>query len=177
MQHIFMKPCRTSVPHITFLFYFQRLLGATLLVFANKQDLPGSLSSEEIKEVSIHKIIQEKYTTVASPSGSRFRVCIRRRRRKRPRVSGSIRGLHLCKLGGILEGHSVHVTACPMSLLLHSIPGLCRRWTCPRSPPTTGRSSRAQPSPVTTFCTGSTGSSTTSAQGSSPSTKTTTNSL
>ena len=30
---------------------FQRLLGATLLVFANKQDLPGALSSEEIKEV------------------------------------------------------------------------------------------------------------------------------
>ena len=33
------------------LLYFQRLLGATLLVFANKQDLPGSLSSDEIKEV------------------------------------------------------------------------------------------------------------------------------
>jgi hypothetical protein len=30
---------------------FQRLLGATLLVFANKQDLPGALSAEEIKEV------------------------------------------------------------------------------------------------------------------------------
>ncbi|XP_039256873.1 ADP-ribosylation factor-like protein 2 [Styela clava] len=29
----------------------ERLAGATLLVFANKQDLPGSLSSEEIKEV------------------------------------------------------------------------------------------------------------------------------
>lgn len=31
---------------------FQRLLGATLLVFANKQDLPGALTAEEIKEVS-----------------------------------------------------------------------------------------------------------------------------
>ena len=30
--------------------YFQRLLGATLLVFANKQDLPGALKAEEIKE-------------------------------------------------------------------------------------------------------------------------------
>lgn len=30
----------------------QRLAGATLLVFANKQDLPGSLSSEAIKQVS-----------------------------------------------------------------------------------------------------------------------------
>lgn len=31
---------------------FQRLAGATLLIFANKQDLPGALSPEEIKEVS-----------------------------------------------------------------------------------------------------------------------------
>jgi len=29
----------------------QRLAGATLLVFANKQDLPGALSAEDIKEV------------------------------------------------------------------------------------------------------------------------------
>uniref|UniRef100_A0A1B6EZQ5 ADP-ribosylation factor-like protein 2 n=1 Tax=Cuerna arida TaxID=1464854 RepID=A0A1B6EZQ5_9HEMI len=29
----------------------ERLQGATLLVFANKQDLPGSLTSEEIKDV------------------------------------------------------------------------------------------------------------------------------
>ncbi len=29
-----------------------RLLGATLLVFANKQDLPGALSADEIKEAS-----------------------------------------------------------------------------------------------------------------------------
>ena len=31
---------------------FQRLAGATLLVFANKQDLPGALSPEDIKNVS-----------------------------------------------------------------------------------------------------------------------------
>lgn len=31
--------------------YFQRLAGATLLIFANKQDLPGALSAEDIKEV------------------------------------------------------------------------------------------------------------------------------
>jgi ADP-ribosylation factor-like protein 2 len=30
----------------------ERLSGATLLVFANKQDLPGSFKAEEIKEVS-----------------------------------------------------------------------------------------------------------------------------
>jgi signal recognition particle receptor subunit beta len=28
------------------------LAGATLLVFANKQDLPGALTAEEIKDVS-----------------------------------------------------------------------------------------------------------------------------
>ena len=31
--------------------YIQRLAGATLLVFANKQDVPGAMSSEEIKQV------------------------------------------------------------------------------------------------------------------------------
>lgn len=36
--------------------YFQRLAGATLLIFANKQDLPGALSSEEIKEVYLRNI-------------------------------------------------------------------------------------------------------------------------
>lgn len=30
----------------------QRLYGATLLVFANKQDLPEALSAEEIRDVS-----------------------------------------------------------------------------------------------------------------------------
>ena len=32
-------------------FFLQRLTGATLLVFANKQDLPGALKANEIKEV------------------------------------------------------------------------------------------------------------------------------
>ena len=31
--------------------FSQRLAGATLLVFANKQDLPGSLTAKEIREV------------------------------------------------------------------------------------------------------------------------------
>lgn len=31
---------------------FQRLAGATLLVFSNKQDLPGAVSAEEIRDVS-----------------------------------------------------------------------------------------------------------------------------
>jgi len=35
----------------------QRLAGATLLVFANKQDLPGALSAEDIKEVRVFHII------------------------------------------------------------------------------------------------------------------------
>lgn len=34
------------------LLFNQRLAGATLLVFANKQDLPGALSAEEIRDVS-----------------------------------------------------------------------------------------------------------------------------
>ncbi|XP_015766216.1 PREDICTED: ADP-ribosylation factor-like protein 2 [Acropora digitifera] len=37
----------------------ERLAGATLLVFANKQDLPGSLSGEEIRDVSFSKFSQE----------------------------------------------------------------------------------------------------------------------
>jgi len=32
---------------------FQRLAGATLLVFSNKQDLPGALHAEEIRDVSL----------------------------------------------------------------------------------------------------------------------------
>ena len=32
--------------------YLQRLAGATLLVFANKQDLPGAMSADEIRVVS-----------------------------------------------------------------------------------------------------------------------------
>jgi hypothetical protein len=32
--------------------FLQRLCGATLLIFANKQDLPGALSGEEIRDVS-----------------------------------------------------------------------------------------------------------------------------
>jgi ADP-ribosylation factor-like protein 2 len=32
----------------------ERLAGATLLVLANKQDLPGALSAQEIKDVSLN---------------------------------------------------------------------------------------------------------------------------
>lgn len=34
----------------------ERLAGATLLVLANKQDVPGALSSKEIKDVSIERL-------------------------------------------------------------------------------------------------------------------------
>ena len=34
------------------MFFSQRLAGASLLVFANKQDLPGAMSAEEIRGVS-----------------------------------------------------------------------------------------------------------------------------
>ena len=39
----------------------ERLAGATLLVLANKQDLPGALSAQEIKDVSIKFAIVEPY--------------------------------------------------------------------------------------------------------------------
>jgi hypothetical protein len=42
--------CNISFDCLAF-FSPQRLTGATLLVFANKQDLPGALKAEEIKEV------------------------------------------------------------------------------------------------------------------------------
>lgn len=38
--------------------HLQRLAGATLLVFANKQDLPGAVSAEEIRDVIIKYLIQ-----------------------------------------------------------------------------------------------------------------------
>ena len=38
----------------------QRLAGATLLVFANKQDLPGALSAEEIRDVSHFPVLIKK---------------------------------------------------------------------------------------------------------------------
>lgn len=39
-------------PPPTHLLFPQRLAGATLLIFANKQDLPGALSCNAIQEVS-----------------------------------------------------------------------------------------------------------------------------
>ena len=44
----------------------ERLLGATLLVFANKQDLPGSLAMEEIRDVlELDKIKTHHWQIVA----------------------------------------------------------------------------------------------------------------
>ena len=43
----------------------ERLLGATLLVFANKQDLPGALSLQEIREVlQLDKIVSHHWQIV-----------------------------------------------------------------------------------------------------------------
>lgn len=40
----------------------QRLAGATLLVFANKQDLPGALSKDAIQEVANHRAVSMVFT-------------------------------------------------------------------------------------------------------------------
>ena len=45
-------------------FLLQRLAGATLLVFANKQDLPGAMTADEIKEVLCFTLID--YTPVTN---------------------------------------------------------------------------------------------------------------
>lgn len=45
------------MPYVsTSTFFTQRLTGATLLVFANKQDLPGALKADEIKEAQKYGI-------------------------------------------------------------------------------------------------------------------------
>jgi len=46
----------------------ERLLGATLLVFANKQDLPGALSVEEISRVLELDTIKSHHCTIVSCS-------------------------------------------------------------------------------------------------------------
>jgi hypothetical protein len=51
------KHCDSGYLIPVFISILQRLAGATLLVFANKQDLPGSLSAENIRQVSICDII------------------------------------------------------------------------------------------------------------------------
>ena len=47
--------------------YLQRLAGCTLLVFANKQDLPGALTAQEIREVS--QFIVSPLSMLGSTSG------------------------------------------------------------------------------------------------------------
>lgn len=44
--------------------FLQRLAGATLLVFANKQDLPGALSKEAIQEVRLELFKQGSFTYI-----------------------------------------------------------------------------------------------------------------
>lgn len=46
-----MKEQMSNMVVINVISFIQRLAGATLLVFANKQDLPGALSKEAIREV------------------------------------------------------------------------------------------------------------------------------
>ena len=50
---IFNSPNQENLENTLLILSFQRLAGATLLVFANKQDLPGALSSDEIRQVSV----------------------------------------------------------------------------------------------------------------------------
>lgn len=45
---------------------FQRLAGASLLIFANKQDIQGSLSSQEIRDVSSSEAV-ENIRMIADP--------------------------------------------------------------------------------------------------------------
>lgn len=50
-----MEACRDE---LRVLLQEERLAGATLLVLANKQDLPGALSAQEIKDVSLVFVLQ-----------------------------------------------------------------------------------------------------------------------
>lgn len=52
----------------------QRLAGATLLVFANKQDLPGALSKEAIREVRLS--INLHYMVIADLSSCQITVVV-----------------------------------------------------------------------------------------------------
>ena len=56
----------------------QRLAGASLLVFANKQDLPGAMTAEDIKqvksEITLSLFLSHTHTHTLSLSLS-FRCC------------------------------------------------------------------------------------------------------
>ena len=43
-----------------FLFFIQKLAGATLLIFANKQDLAGALSFEDIADILDLRTLSEQ---------------------------------------------------------------------------------------------------------------------
>lgn len=52
--------CGRSFGHVCSLVFYgctQRLAGATLLVFANKQDLPGSMPLDDIRNVSLESLL------------------------------------------------------------------------------------------------------------------------
>lgn len=59
-----MDACRDE---LNILLQEERLAGATLLVLANKQDLPGALSAQEIKDVSGNKNFPNCSTIFLSP--------------------------------------------------------------------------------------------------------------
>jgi ADP-ribosylation factor family len=40
--------------------YFQRLAGASLLVFANKQDIQGSMTDQEIEQASSGDVLDRR---------------------------------------------------------------------------------------------------------------------
>lgn len=53
----------------------QRLAGATLLVFANKQDLPGALSKEAIREVTNARLYLN-YPEILHHNIRMFSLCV-----------------------------------------------------------------------------------------------------
>lgn len=64
-----MDACRDE---LNILLQEERLAGATLLVLANKQDLPGALSAQEIKDVSRNKNVLNCSTISLSLHTYRF---------------------------------------------------------------------------------------------------------
>lgn len=61
--------CKTELNN---LLQEERLAGATLLVLANKQDVPGALSSKEIKDVSIIHLNEISYKKLINCFRNRY---------------------------------------------------------------------------------------------------------
>lgn len=53
----------------------EKLAGATLLVFANKQDLPGSLTCEEIRDVMALDKLAGRHWKVGGPAWCKLVAC------------------------------------------------------------------------------------------------------